>query len=546
MHTQKSRLSTLPLLLVALGAAALPCAAQSAAEDLRVSMGKSIVIDYPTDIARISTSNPEIVDAVAVSTREVLLHAKALGSSTVVVWAKTGQRTFYNVSVDHNLEPIRKILKETFPDENIQIVAAKDSVTLSGHVGSQAVADRTMALVASLAKTVVNNLEVSPNPVDKQILLRVKFAQLDRNKSSQFGFNLFSTGALNTPGGISTGQFGPPRLDNVQGTIPGDLAGTTTSFNLSDTLNIFAFRPDLNLFSTLKALQSRGVLQILAEPNLITTNGKEASFLVGGEFPVPILQGGANSGAVTVQFKEFGIRLTFNPVMTGNKTLKMFVKPEVSSIDIANAITFNGFRIPALATRRMETNIELAPGQSFVVGGLIDDRAEESLSKIPGLSAIPVLGALFKSKQDSRSKTELIVLVTPEIVDPLNPGDPKPMPVMPLEFLGPAVTPSTGGMPKSSKKKGAPGSGSNAAQTASAHPAGSPSAGSSSLQLTGDASTVRPVLINLDPDTNAAPAAAPADASQATPPAATAPAGEAQPETTADATTRPATPGNRD
>jgi pilus assembly protein CpaC len=416
--------------------------AQSGVEELRITVGKSIVLDYPTDIARISTSNPEMVDAVAVSTREIILHGKSHGSSTVVIWAKAGQRSFYNVSVEHNLEPIRRILKDTFPDESIEVRSARDSVTLNGTVSSQTVADRAAALTASLAKTVVNNLQVQPAPVEKQILLRVKFAEVDHNYSKQFAVNLISTGALNTPGSITTGQVSAPRPSNLRGTIGGAVSGTTSEFSLSDALNIFAFRPDLNLASTIRALQNTGALQILAEPNLVTTNGKEASFLVGGEFPVPILQGGSNAGSVTIQFREFGIRLTFNPQLTAHKTLKMYVKPEVSSIDIANAVNFSGFRIPALSTRRIESNIELSPGQSFVIGGLLDDRADEGLSRIPGLASIPLLGVLFKSRLENRSRAELIVMVTPEIVDPLNPDDPKPIPHMPMKFLTPQTAPS--------------------------------------------------------------------------------------------------------
>ncbi len=190
------------------------------------------------------------------------------------------------------------------------------------------------------------------------------------------------------------------------------------------------------------------MLQILAEPNLVTSNGKEASFLVGGEFPVPVLQGGANSGAVTVQFREFGIRLTFNPSITENKTLKMYVKPEVSTIDLANAVNVSGFTIPALATRRVESNIELGPGQSFVIGGLIDDRVNEAFSRIPGLSSIPLLGTLFKSRNENRNKTELIVMVTPEFVEPTTAGDPKLTPQLPGEFMRPMMLPN--GMPGSS------------------------------------------------------------------------------------------------
>ncbi len=413
-------------------------------EDLRLTAGKSVVVDYPADVARISTSSPEVVDAVAVTTREILLHARALGTATVVVWSKSGERTFYNVNVEQNLEPVRRILKETFPGEDIRVQSARDSVSLVGKVSSKEISDRAVALVAPLSKAVLNNLEVAAPPVDQQILLRVKFAELNRNATQAFGVNLASTGVLNTPGAITTGQFPGPMAQSLRGSIPGTLPGTSTSFTVSDALNIFAFRPDLNLGAFVRSLQAQGLLQILAEPNLVTANGKEASFLVGGEFPVPVMQGGGNSGAVTVQFREFGIRLTFTPQLTPNKTVKMYVKPEVSTIDIAHGVTVSGFNIPALATRRMETNIELAQGQSFVIAGLIDDRVTESMSRIPGLSHIPVLGNLFKSRQEDKQKSELVVMVSPEAANPLNPGDVKPSPPMPKPFLGAPPPAKTG------------------------------------------------------------------------------------------------------
>lgn len=292
-----------------------------------------------------------------------------------------------------------------------------------------------MALVAPLVKTVVNNLQVVPPGADKQIILRVKFAEINRNVAKSFGINLLSTGAGNTPGRITTGQFPSGTPSVLKGQIPGRLTGSATDFSLSDVLNIFAFRPDLNLGVLIRDLQSQGVLQILAEPNLVTTNGKEASFLVGGEFPVPVVQGGQNAGAITIVFREFGIRLTFLPQVTANNTIKMHVKPEVSTIDLANGVVFSGFTIPALATRRIETDIELGEGQSFVIAGLLDDRVTENLSQVPGLSHLPILGALFKSRSESKSKTELLVMVTPESIYPLLPTDPKPLPPMPMEFL---------------------------------------------------------------------------------------------------------------
>jgi Flp pilus assembly protein, secretin CpaC len=253
-------------------------------EEMKLTVGKSIVLDYPADIRQISTSDPAIVDAMAVSTREILLHAKANGSATVVVWARTGQRNIYGITVEQNLEPLRKLIKETFPNEDIQVQSSRDSLSLTGKASSKEVADRVVAMVTPFGRSVVNNLRVNPLPVEKQILIRVKFAELDRNVGTQFGVNLASTGAGNTIARTTTGTFAAPTVATT---------GGGNSLTISDALNIFAFRPDLNLAVLIRALKQQGVLQILAEPNLVTTNGREASFLVGGEFPVPILQGGA-------------------------------------------------------------------------------------------------------------------------------------------------------------------------------------------------------------------------------------------------------------
>jgi len=397
-------------------------------------VGKSIVIDYPADIRQISTSNPEIVDANPVTTREILMSGKGLGSATMVVWSKSDQRMFYNVTVELNLEPLRRILTDTFPSEKIDLHSSRDSLSLNGTVSSKDVADRAVALSANFAKTVVNNLQVASGPVEKQILLRVKFAELDRTQALQYGVNFVSNGAFNTLGAISTGQFNSAQVTptSVLTNNGREAAGTLT---VSDALNFFAFRPDLNIAAFVKALQDNNILQILAEPNLVTTNGKEANFLVGGEFPVPVLQGGSNSGAVTIQFREFGIRLLFTPQMTGNKTIKLALRQEVSTLDFANAVTLQGFLIPALSTRRAETNVELGEGQTFVVAGLMDNRETDAMSKIPIISSIPVLGQLFKSKIERKSNTELVMLITPEVTEPLGPNDPKPSPYFPKDFL---------------------------------------------------------------------------------------------------------------
>lgn len=399
------------------------------AEEIRMTVGRSVVIDSPADVRQISTSNPDVVDANPISTREIVLHARATGSATVIIWANGSGRRTYQVSVEPNVEPLRDLMRETFPGEAIQVRASRDAVSLTGRVSTQQIAERAGALAAPFAKAVVNNLVVSSGPVMQQILLRVKFAELDRSRASQFGVNLVSTGAGNTIGRITTGQFGAPTVDAV--------GNGRSSFTVSDALNIFAFRPDLDLAAFIKALQNESILQILAEPNLVAANGKEANFVVGGEFPVPVVQGGANAGAITIQFREFGIRLSFIPAITENQTVRLHLRQEVSTIDMNNSVSMNGYVIPALSTRRAETDVELVQRQSFVVAGLIDNRETESYSKIPGLSAVPLLGQLFRSKDTRASRTELVMIVTPEITDPASPSATPGVPNFPREFLVP-------------------------------------------------------------------------------------------------------------
>lgn len=406
------------------------------AEDLRLTIGKSVVIDYPSDIRQVYTSNPEIVDASPATTREILLHAKGLGSATMVVWSKSGQRTFYNCTVDLNLEPLRRMLKETYPNDEVTVRSSRDTLSLNGSVRNKDEIDRMVALAGSFAKTVIPNLVINGGVAEKQILLRVKFAELDRVKEVQYGVNL-----LAAPGGTligsSTGQFTSSALTGTASPSAGNgtaAAGQAVA-TITQALSLFAFDPKLNLGAFLKALESQSILQTLAEPNLVTTSGREASFLVGGEFPVPVVQGGSGAGAVTVQFKEFGIRLKFTPLLTDHKTIKMHLAQEVSTLDPADGVTLNGFVIPAMSTRRADTDVELGEGQSFVVAGLVSNTEADTFNKIPILGSLPIIGYLFKSKDEKKSRTDLVVLVTPEVTEPLGPNDPKPTVYMPKDFL---------------------------------------------------------------------------------------------------------------
>ena len=313
---------------------------------------------------------------------------------------------------------------------------------VSGKVDSKTAADDVLRMAGIYSKDVVNSLILVPSH-EKQIMLKVQFAEVDRVKLEQFGINILSTGAANTPGTISTGQFGAPSLGSsglITGVIGASLTGSTTSLSASNLLNIFLFRPDLNLGATIQALQEKNVLQILASPNLMARSGESAKFLAGGEFPFPVVQGGTAGSAlaVTIQFKPFGVKLDFTGTVEDGGIIRLKLAPEVSTLDYTNAVTISGFEVPAISTRRAETEIELRDGQSFGIAGLIDKRATVELYKIPGIGDIPILGQLFRSKSYNRTNTELLVLVTPTIVDPLTQNVAAAQtPTMPIKNLEP-------------------------------------------------------------------------------------------------------------
>jgi pilus assembly protein CpaC len=282
-------------------------------------------------------------------------------------------------------------------------------------------------------------------PPEVQILLKVKFASVDRSLLKQLGMNIFSTGITNTIGSVSTQQFSSPTLSTSSGSSgSGGIGGTNgVTATVSNFLNLFFFRPDLNLGATIQALETKGVVEVLAEPNVLAENGKQASFLAGGEFPYPVVQGGTLGGtsAVTIQFRQFGVRLNFIPTMTPRGTIRLQVAPEVSALDYTNGITISGFTVPGLDVRNVNTEVELAEGQSFAIGGLLDNRETETFSKIPFIGDIPVLGRFFQSKSKNRTNTELMVIVTPEIVRPMPAGKQIAGPNFPVPFL-PVNTPT--------------------------------------------------------------------------------------------------------
>jgi len=418
------RITILAILAVLL--ANTPMRLQAQTEPLQLKVGEQIIIDFPSDITSVSYPAPDIVEVNNLNLRKVVLSAKSVGNSTVVIGSTNNPERFFNVDVELNLDPVKQLLKATFPSEPIEAKSARDTIALTGTVSTKEVSDRAEALTKNFAKAVVNHLQLTLQPPEKQVLLRVKFAELDRQKETQWGVNLVSTGALNSLGGVTTGQF-------PVGTITPGTGGQPAT--ITQALNLYLFKPDLNLGAFIKALEQESLLQILSEPTLATTNGKEASFLVGGEFPVPVPQAGAVAGAVTIQYKQFGVYLKFTPTITANKTIKLVLNQEVSTLDYAHGTSLNGSVVPGLSSRKTDTNVELGEGQTLIVAGLLDNHETENFSKIPVLGSLPIFGQLFKTKDVSKNSTELVMMVTPEITSPLGPNDPQPTPYFPKDFL---------------------------------------------------------------------------------------------------------------
>ena len=426
----------------------------AAPKEINLTIGRGELVQFMSDISRVAVSEPKIADAVVVSPREVMINAKSVGRGTIVVW-ETGvppARYEINVLPDHSdFDGILKSISTQLPDSRIVVTGNTETIVLTGKAKDSLQAKQAEALASTHAKKVVNLLEVPPEPEPRQILLQVRFASIDRVGLSELGFNFFSRNDK-TLGSLGTQQFPQPRFSQLQFE---NQAFSNSSVNFSDLLNLFVFRPDLNIGATLKALQSRNLLQILAEPNLITLEGKEANFLAGGEFPFPTIQatttGGATAPVVTVQFKRFGIQLDFTPTVTHSGSIHLKVAPAVTSLDYTNAVTLQGFLIPAIAARKAETEVILKDGESFAIAGLIDNRVLQTLTKIRGLGDIPIVGNLFRSRATKKSTDELLVVITPRFVKPVPAGEQVKLPDT-VEMFLPTVAEEKAGMKKKEKK----------------------------------------------------------------------------------------------
>jgi pilus assembly protein CpaC len=399
-------------------------------EQILLLVGRSAVVRTDRAIQRVSLSTPEIADAMVTAPRELLVHGKAPGTISLFVWSDNGRITNYEVIVRRDLTALEGQIRRQFPNEPIAVAVNGKDVVLSGIVSAKHVIDRAGQLAAGYVdkpENIVNMMRQTESPMTSQVMLRVRFAEVGRSAMQELGVSMFTgpNGAGDWLGRSTTQQYPAPTFDQDRGLV------------FSDFLNLFLFDAKNNIGGAIKALQNKGLFQSLAEPNLIAENGKEASFLAGGEFPIPIAQGGSGSVAISVMFKEFGVRLNFTPTVTSDNRVRLKVRPEVSTLDFANAIVLQGFRIPALSTRRTETELELDNGQTFAVAGLLNNTMTESLQKVPGIGDIPILGYLFRSKAAQKNRTELVVMITPEILPQSSPGVTSETPRMQEPYLGP-------------------------------------------------------------------------------------------------------------
>jgi pilus assembly protein CpaC len=441
------RTTTIDAQIPAVATAAVAAAAGAEAESTPVALvvGRSTVLNIGAPIARVSLTSSDIADAMVTSQTQLLVHGKAPGTISMFVWNRAGEVHRYEVSVGRDVERLATQMKQLFPSENIEVRTSGRDVVLSGSVASKEIADKAVNLSAGFVEKkedVVNLLQIAA-PRTNQVLLRVRFAEVSRSALTELGISLFTgpTGINNTLGRVSTQQFGANGFDELKWSKAGsdfgsDVTSASGKVTFSDFLNLFVLSEKYDLGMLIRALQTRGLFQSLAEPNLVAESGKEATFLAGGEFPIPVAQGSGANMSVSVQFKEFGIRLGFTPQVDGDR-IHLKVAPEVSSLDFGNAVTMSGFRIPALQTRRTSTELELRDGQTFAIAGLMNQTMTSTMTKIPGIGDIPILGYLFRSKAAQKNQTELVVMITPQILREGSPGVTNSLPKLAEPFLSP-------------------------------------------------------------------------------------------------------------
>ena len=395
---------------------------------LHVIVGHSIFLDTVDRVRRVYVANPLVLDSYTANPREIVLTSKGPGTSSVILWDEVGHTQSYLISSDVDVEDLALSMKRAMPAEDVQVHSRESHIVLAGTVSSDAKSEAAVKLAGLYSKDITNSLTIN-RALIKQVKLKVRIIEVDRSKQNQFGFNFFSQG-----GSLISQTTSQQFQSNPTYTPP--TSSTPGTLTVSDALNFLLFSSKLNVGVALKDLENKQVLQILAEPTITTLSGEKANFLAGGEFPFPVIQGSSGGlTSITIQFRSYGVKVEFTPVVNADGTIELKVAPEVSALDYTNAVTISGYTIPALSTRKVDTQVTLHSGQSFAISGLLDKRTTDLFANTPGISSVPILGLLFRSKGLTHANTELVVVVTPEVVEPLAQTAPavvEPRPVIPV------------------------------------------------------------------------------------------------------------------
>ena len=388
------------LLLGVVPPAAAPVSAQQFITtpngSVTLARGTSAVLVMPVEISRVSMADSEVAESVVMTPRELLINGKTVGTTTFVVWDAAGMRRIYMVEVTADAPGLGRHLRTLYPEESIEVSATGNTLILAGQVSSALVARRARELAERTGADVIDELQA---PAPPQILLQVRFAEVSQSALRRLGNQVIDF-------------LNPHALDS-----DGDWRGVTDS---DGVMELSLINSDAHLRAVIRALQETGDFKSLAEPNLLALDGQEASFLAGGEFPYPTVQGTQRSDAITIEWREFGVRLNFTPTITNSGNIHLAIAPEVSSLDFAGGLVVSGFQIPSVLTRRAFTQVELREGQHLAIAGLMDRAMQDNVRKLPLLGDIPVLGALFRTRNERQEVTELLVIVSPRIVEPTN------------------------------------------------------------------------------------------------------------------------------
>jgi pilus assembly protein CpaC len=388
------------------------------AQKLNLTVGKSVIVESSDVIRRVSVAAPEIADTLVLTARQIYVTGKTSGVTTLTLWSDSNRiSAVFDVEVAPDVAALKEKIHQMYPGEQgVNAVATNDSITLSGSVSSVS----NLSQIAKLAEAYapVDKTTGKPRLLNlleaggvQQVMLEVRVAEMSRSLMRRLGVNF---------NWISNGTFGIGLLNSLSKLPTAGWPGNPLT--VTDNVNFIGqFTNGATSWTVfVDAMKENGLTKILAEPTLITLSGRSASFLAGGEFPIPVPQASGGGTTITIEYKTFGVALNFTPTVLGNGKISMIVNPEVSDLDFTRSVSIQGFVIPSVNTRRVSTVIELGDGQSFAVAGLLKDDLREVVAKYPVLGDIPILGVLFRSSSYQKNETELIVIVTPHLVKPVD------------------------------------------------------------------------------------------------------------------------------